>query len=687
MNPECAKGGFPFDHCCLQRSEGCFDDHFTFEFCCPGISKVSKQFGDPTCFADITGYYNYERCCFGVGDDDCFREAFTRERCCGVPSHTDFSACRGGLGEPWLAHWDQDASGSASSWTFTYLTRVTAVILFTLPGAEVGFFNASFRVWADAGLGARELGQVTLAGRGEYLHQQTEVEDWDVYSLTLNLQSWQGHPALLYMMLNGCRAPKAKNVALVHCRTPGPHLPLGMLEDMYGWLVVRRQASDAKACFRALDGVLRELKFQDRLGNSTVILSPYLHTWHPQLHSTAVWRLSELLAPPATVLGLPISGGSGNGFVWPLRKVRRQYWKLQYSEYPTGSARFMGRSDSDAASICHGGDAISGSRIYRSDILAKLLERLPSASASGAEWLVALDLEAIQLGESQHTFLCAVGVFDEEDHLRHAKLTIFLSERYDVEVAKFHDSPLSVNCAALRKFAKPSTGEFDGGEAAVVMTDNGLVSSWCFRSALREALRRLSAWWQDLSKKGHYLVPTDGTGLSLLRNPSEPMPWDHDVDVWLVAEGGIDLEVGDLLSENSETLALQKLSALGFRWSSVLDYSAKGGGWHIAMQFMDESLSPAFVLDLDAVIKGYVPRRVFPSTTAFFGAFAATGQNHILGLARKYSSARKTSRNWTQLHCKLPGHTSCIPSWEAGRPAPVASCEFEDRFVLLDWFE
>lgn len=28
---------------------------------------------------------------------------------------------------------------------------------------------------------------------------------------------------------------------------------------------------------------------------------------------------------------------------------------------------------------------------------------------------------------------------------------------------------------------------FDGGEAAVVMTDNGLVSSWCFRSALREA--------------------------------------------------------------------------------------------------------------------------------------------------------------------------------------------------------
>ena len=26
---------------------------------------------------------------------------------------------------------------------------------------EVGFFNASFRVWADAGLGARELGQAT----------------------------------------------------------------------------------------------------------------------------------------------------------------------------------------------------------------------------------------------------------------------------------------------------------------------------------------------------------------------------------------------------------------------------------------------------------------------------------------------------------------------------------------------
>ena len=36
-------------------------------------------------------------------------------------------------------------------------------------------------------------------------------------------------------------------------------------------------------------------------------------------------------------------------------------------------------------------------------------------------------------------------------------------------------------------------------------------------------------------------------------------PEDHDVDVWLVAEGGIDLEVGDLLSENSETLALQTL--------------------------------------------------------------------------------------------------------------------------------
>ena len=42
----------------------------------------------------------------------------------------------------------------------------------------------------------------------------------------------------------------------------------------------------------------------------------------------------------------------------------------------------------------------------------------------------------------------------------------------------------------------------------------------------------------------YYVVPSHGTGLSLLRNQKEPIPWDHDLDVQLQTSGEVEWCLG-----------------------------------------------------------------------------------------------------------------------------------------------
>ncbi|CAE7671509.1 unnamed protein product [Symbiodinium sp. CCMP2456] len=697
MNPACVVGDhYRFDVCCLWRYSDCFEAPYTFDFCCPGAARVAPYFGDPSCFQDETNFYNFERCCI-YKDPECFDGvSFTPQRCCGEAapaSLTRLGRCQSELGKAVPFHLSQGNTGRILFFPFKKLTRVTALMLFSLIGAQTAAtsFNASFDLMADSGLGLRLLLsnlKISSSG-GSYVQREAQLKDpVDVFSLALRLRRWQGDSSVLHFWPRGCPAV-SKSVALVHCypRTnskgevnSGDLNSLQLMEELYDWLVILRHAEDPGACFGQLDVSLRELQAQRRLGNITIVLSPYLRSWHLQMHSAALWRLSQLISAELAVLGLP---SAGNTFAWPLRRLRRQYWKLQAVEYPTGSARhYIG--DDKGSKLCHGGDAVSASRVYKSSVLKMLLKGVKAAS--GAEWLLNLDLEALETGINHRTFLCAVGAFDEEDYLQHARLNSHISQRYAIEVARLRPGELTVNCAVTRAATVMVDEYFRGDNSAITMSTAGMVTSWCFRRSLRKAWRELTAWWSGLSPI-HYVVPADGTSLSLLRNLEEPIPWDHDVDIWLYTPGAVEW-INEVFSEQHRSEALDSLKRAGFRWLSAKSYVARGGGVHVEMQFLDPMDVGILAVDMDVVIKPYFPRSVFPLAVNLYGSIAAAGVLQIRFAAEKYFSARKLNRSGQPFLCSRPGHPSCIPaSLTISESGAVASCEFADRFVLLDWFE
>lgn len=722
---QCWQGGYDFEVCCVQREPACWDGEYNYEACCfPRAERFGPVLGDPSCWrsADAGGrsqaFLSYEQCCL-TADNDCWgwgsgsAETYSFQRCCGdaepKQAKEDPRECASGLAEPSLAFWGTSQETPWQAWDFRRLVTVTSLLVFTLPylpGAEVGQWEGSFVLSADTGGGlrARELDrqlEVKSAG-GVGVIVKLPLPPFEAVALRLGLKHWRGGPAFLYATPVGCNTTarvEEADVTVVYCRPASgvggsdPRRTLGLMADMYGWLVLALTAEDVGACCFLLDQALRELAAQRRLGRvATVLLSPLLLGWNLQLHGLRLRGLVQLFEeqPPEAlaVAGLPRVGGDGR-WAWPLRRVRRQYWKLQYDAYPTGAARRLlhGRG----AELCHGGDALGGSRVYRPAALEALLPGLapPRGGAGGAAWLVNLDLEALQQGLGPRTFLCAQGSFPEEDYLQQADLTPELALRYDVEVALLHpELGIRVSCPISRR-----------GSAYVneAVNARGLVAPWCFRRALRQAWQRLVGWWLELSAL-HFAVASDGTGLALFRNTREPIPWDTDVDVHLFSEAELIVDVSDFVASDLHP-TLGKLRALGFSWSSILDYSSKGAGIHICLEYADtEAPEGPVIVELDAVLKSYTAKAAFPYTTHFAGVDVRFGHDLQDSLMRKYRAAEKSTKAATPLQCREPGHNACLPNCGPGPPQRggaaamedrdiyVIECEFPDRFVEIDYF-
>lgn len=75
----------------------------------------------------------------------------------------------------------------------------------------------------------------------------------------------------------------------------------------------------------------------------------------------------------ANVVGLPTTNEDGT-WVWPVHSMRESHRSVQYAAYPTGYP--------NASGYCAIGDTTSGTRAYKSALLASLLQGTHADSAS-----------------------------------------------------------------------------------------------------------------------------------------------------------------------------------------------------------------------------------------------------------------------------------------------------------------
>jgi len=192
-----------------------------------------------------------------------------------------------------------------------------------------------------------------------------------------------------------------------------------------------------------------------------------------------------------------------------LREIRLQYWKLQYHKSPAGSIY-------SADGRCFEGQSTSSTRIFRVSTLRRLYATLANemSNVSFAEWLVALDLEAARLSIRIHT--CVAEPLLDQNYLDHARLTPFLANRFQVEVARFSHRQW-VQCLPI---------EVNLG----LVAHSGLVRSWCTRKATMDNWEMAESSWLKGDDR-RFLCLAHGGFLSLLRGGTLGiMPWDNDVD-------------------------------------------------------------------------------------------------------------------------------------------------------------
>ncbi|CAD7959485.1 unnamed protein product [Amoebophrya sp. A120] len=232
----------------------------------------------------------------------------------------------------------------------------------------------------------------------------------------------------------------------------------------------RIRLRDRAACFRhpIAAGVMKALEFAADNFDLVLVLSPLLHLQNFRPGGEALVKPARLksifrtlFAPAArlmvasrenrniadetsfdsdersqmtlNVVGFPtwyndadLDGNANTKhWRWPVRYIRRQYWKVKYEIPPTGSSTVLNVESSpevDVAGVtekrsitgpelpspesmtCFGGHSTSGTRIYRSETLKKLVKRLQNqlhVPQDGGSWLVALDLAAHEAAEAE----------------------------------------------------------------------------------------------------------------------------------------------------------------------------------------------------------------------------------------------------------------------------------------------
>lgn len=440
--------------------------------------------------------------------------------------------------------------------------------------------------------------------------------------------------------------------------------------SLLAWDVLGSSEDLASFC---ADRVSQEIRGVDpRTFPAVVLLAPSLTEFDVLIDGHALDALAGHLRdnPRLGVLGLPtVANGS---WEWPIFKIRRAYWKLAYSPYPTGYSSWI--PDSDGLANCYGGDSTSGTRVYNASFLHSLLADWPADL--GSAWLVHLDLRAKVMGVPAFTCLTPwAALLHEESYLRSAELTPALARYHDVEAAKFHAaSEVQHHCVGART-----------DDEMIDSNLQGLVTSYCYRLALRDALHELRLAWAEVASEDRTAKPVLGTALALFRGGI--IPWDTDADVVLTSTG---VSVPELQA---------RLERSGFKvkLSNVYSPLVREHEQHLVLQ----RTSLGSVAEIDAWIQNSQPLLdvVLPSYAVNVSGFPMNTSRALLtkmltkvrngayvpAPARLFGYAAKLDKSREMLICKRPGHNACVPDFELR--GGFVHGEFLDNFVHLDvWF-
>lgn len=368
------------------------------------------------------------------------------------------------------------------------------------------------------------------------------------------------------------------------------------------------------------------------------VVSPWVQTEKSLLNAQlqrAAWYFEN---PSVQIVGFP-NVDNKLEWRWPLRQLRRQYWKLHYRRDPAGhgslappvwSATASGFTTSiPAAAVprCFAGHATSSTRLFRLGALRRLGAEgslLPLGAEDFVSWLVGIDLEASRLGIDVYT--CLGEPLEDDDYLDYAVLTPRLSQRFEIEVARFTESRQSKHCL---------------DETASGLGD-GIVRRWCVRKQIMGESAVKAAEWLAQSPE-HFWCLAHGGFLSLFRGgDSGMMPWDNDVDTHECSTGEVfDLE--DPSSPPAEYRSHKPLSDFPYRFSLFGMFEVRFSQYWLDHHFFTQG-------------------------------------SRYRNIAIKMHEYNVTSQTWRPLGCHV-NHTACTP-----RCTPTR-CEFEDLFVHTDHWD
>eukprot|EP00929_Paragymnodinium_shiwhaense_P114048 TRINITY_DN82364_c0_g1_i1.p1 TRINITY_DN82364_c0_g1~~TRINITY_DN82364_c0_g1_i1.p1 ORF type:complete len:969 (+),score=90.35 TRINITY_DN82364_c0_g1_i1:826-3732(+) len=381
-----------------------------------------------------------------------------------------------------------------------------------------------------------------------------------------------------------------------------------------------------------------------------LLLSPTLRRWRRE-NAEFISRLARRLRdrPVFRIVGFPYV--SADGFWhWPARHIRRQHWRLEYSGVAT-------RMVTNAADGCFDSDATSPTRLYSLHALRSILkDDTMSRPTRLANWMIKLDLRLHLLGISVWT--CVAPALEESGYLNIAPLSAEVAERYSIEVADFTPSRRVVRCPA----------QYYRRE----VVERGLVTGWCWRKWMADALQVSAAWWTGLDEK-HQVVPLYGTLLSLIRGGEHGMmPWDVDVDV-LFASAAHDFTLQSYL--NSHPTAVPQLQALKLEMQKTV-FACRRQEWTMSLLFRRRGA-------VDITFGGPFTESEFHLRSTIMGTAISFSEELLFRYFYEYyDRPEQKLANGQPLRCLEPGHPACLPDCRAG-----GLCEFEDFFVHGHAFE
>lgn len=439
------------------------------------------------------------------------------------------------------------------------------------------------------------------------------------------------------------------------CQSPELETDVRNSVHAHGWHV-HSLVADPQQCFVFLQEVVTLLDET----SVVVLISPLLWMWDARSSvalSQGLWLLRN--HSEAKVLGFPTIHPDRT-WRWNVRRIRHQYWKLTYT-LPKSSKRVFSVPCSDAFAcimdaLCATDDVTSGTRVFQSAAVFKtLFPRVGFDVDNPSNWLVDLDLQ--MHGEGLDVLTCTTLPMPEIDYVSRANLTTFLSEKHQVEVARFLGSQFEL-C-------------LKGGNWFQVV-QKGLVAPWCFRRDITYAFQGVSRWWKSLDPLNNFVVPEEGTFLALFRNGAAGMlPWDSDFDVKLYTAKHLTAE-GFMNHTKDATFKSMEIEA----------YSYKGCGQDDYVLLRRPNITHHIG---DMYIRGDQTMLDYPWRANLFGTEVRISPEHLhhIFFRRYRTPVRKLFGDGIVLQCFHPGHNACLPDCR-DEDMP---CDFEDDFVHVDCFD